>query len=280
VADEKTTVLTKKLSPKTAAIIALAAVVVIGAALLGPGLFRKWTNRPPTATEVHNTLWNYLDKRSGEKDYTVDWSSETNETAQASAGSPDQPRGKKKLRPPQAIYSKYFKQKQDEVSSYKQVYKLIGQELKLADGLLASPEPEQKQTALILATEASRYANDPGGDAWLAARICEGYLWANLDLAESAEKPVMSVEQILNACDMAFKEAGETNNIIRNYKFLIAKSKGTQPDISRFRLARVLEDQGDYAEALVYLRQITNTNKNRLQQTIAALEQKVKTAKM
>ena len=89
----------------------------------------------------------------------------------------------------------------------------------------------------------------------------------------------MSVEQILNACDMAFKEAGETNNIIRNYKFLIAKSKGTQPDISRFRLARVLEDQGDYAGALVYLRQITNTNKNRLQQTIAALEQKVKTAK-
>ena len=69
---------------------------------------------------------------------------------------PDQPRGKKKLRPPQVIYSKYFKQKQDEVSSYKQVYKLIGQELKLADGLLASPEPEQKQTALILATEASR----------------------------------------------------------------------------------------------------------------------------
>ena len=173
-ADDKTNLLTKGLSPKSATIIGAALLVLIGGIWFGPGLFRKWTNRPPTSTEVHSTIWNYLDKRSGEKEYTVDWSSETNETSQASAGSPDQAKGKKKLRAPQAIYSRYFKQKQDEVSSYKQVYKLIGQELKLADGLLASPDSEQKQTALILATEASRYANDPGGDAWLAARICEG----------------------------------------------------------------------------------------------------------
>lgn len=237
------------------------------------------TNRPPTAGEVHGTIWSYLHKRTGEKDFVVDLSSETNDMAEATSGSPDKPRGKKGLRPPEAIYSKYFKQKQDEVTSYKQVYKLIGQELQLAQNLLASAEPEQKQTALILATEASRYANDPGGDPWLGARICEGYLWANLDLAESTEKPVVSVEQILNVCDIAFKEAGETNNVIRNYRYLIAKSKGTQTDISRFRLSRILEDQGNYGDALDCLKQITNTNKNGVRQRIAALEQKVKNTK-
>lgn len=270
--------LKRKVSPKTAAIISFFALVVIGAVWFGPGLFRKLTDRPPSAQEVHHSLWSYLHKRTGQKDFKVDWSAETNEVLQTSAGSPDNPTRKKKSRAPQAIYSRYFKQKQDEVSSYKDVYKLIGQELQLAEGFLANPEPEQKQTALLLATEASRYASDPGGDPWLAARICEGYLWANLALVESTEKPVMSVEQILSACEVAFKEAGETNNVIRNYKFLIAKGQGTQPDISRFRLARVLEDQGNYTEALVCLKQITNTNKTNLRQRMAALEQKAKSA--
>jgi hypothetical protein len=280
VADEKSNVLTKQVSPKLAIVIAVSALVVIAAVWWGPGLFRKLTDRPPTSAEVHSTLWSYLHKRTGEKDFSVDLSSLTNETSEAAADAGSAPQKKrKKASSPRSVYARYFKQKQDEAGTYKDVYKLIGQELKLAETFLAKPEPEHKEMALALISDASRFANDPAGDPWLGARICEGYLWANLGVAESLPKSDVSAERILMVCENAFKDAGETNNVVQNYKFLIAKSSGTQTDISRFRLARVLEEQGEYAEALSYLKQVTATNKNGLPQRIAALEQKLKAAR-
>lgn len=276
-ADEKTNLLTKKLSPKVAIAIAAGVLLALGAAFWGPSLFRKLTDRPPSSAEVYSTIWSYLRKRTGEKDFALDMNSIANDTADASSAAGDQKKRRRQASQ-QNLHARYFRQKQDVAGTYKEVYKLIGQELKVAETLVANSDPAQKEAGLVLMADASRFANDPAGDPWLSARICEGYLWKHLDLAEGFSRSPVSAERLLSLCESAFREAGETNNVVRNYKLLIAKSQGTQVDITRFRLARVLEDQGEYKEALDYLKQMTNTNKNGWVQRVAALEQKVKNA--
>ncbi len=275
-AEQTSNPLTKQVSPRAALVAILSAAVVLVACYFGPSIYRRLSDRPPTTEESRAAIWNYLQKQTGEKDFTVDLSSLTNEVAETSSEPAASKPRKKKLRTQQVIFSKYFDEKQNEAASWKAFYKVIGQELKLAESLLESPDVEQAHTGLALAIETTRYANSPGENPWLAARICEGYLWPNMELADKPGNLNLDSEKILNICEDAFRNNAETNNVVRNYTYIIAKSKGTRVDISRFRLSRVLEDQGKYAEALSYLKQMSNTNKNGWHQRVAALEQKVK----
>jgi len=268
---------TKNISPKHAALAIGVVVLILAGAWFGPAAFRNATNRTLPPEDVRKEVWKYLAKRSGTEDFTVDLSSVTNTVAEAAADAPEST--KKKNRKPQAggqggVYSKYFQQKESEAATYAAIYRTIGQELKLAETLAASND--EKPLSMALITRASRFASSPAEDPGLAARICEGFIWPEV---QSTNKPNGSAEQLLGFCENAFRDAGETNNLIRNYQMLLTKAQGSQVDITRFRLSRVLEDSGRYQEALACLQQMSNTNKNGYRKRVAALEERVKAAK-
>ncbi len=267
---------------KTGLIVGLVAVLTL-AIWGGPSIFQKILGRPPTPEQAQKLVWKFLSKETSQRDFKL--ASETagstnNASFETNAlGQNVKLKGKaKKLALPETGYSKSFKEKQEAAASYKEIYRLIGQQLWVADEMFATSELIQKQSGLIMVTEASRYALNNAENAGLAARICEGFLWPHLDLVEGNDKGPLTADQLLNICDIAFKEAGETNNIIRNYKFLISKSsRPNRADMARFRLSIILQDQGEYPEALRYLREIQGTGKSAaVQQRIAFLEGKLK----
>jgi hypothetical protein len=266
---------TRNIAPKHAAMAIGVVLLILAGAWFGPAAFRKLTDRPAAPGDVRNAVWKYLAKRSGTDVFTVDLGSVTNSVAESTADAPES--NKRKNRRNQSggqggVYSKYFQQKESEAATYAAIYKTIGQELKLGETLVGSGE--EKQSGMELIMRASRFASSPAEDPGLAARICEGFIWPE---AESTNQPAGTAEQLLGFCENAFRDAGETNNLIRNYHMLLTKAQGTQVDITRFRLSRVLEDSGRYKEALACLKQMTNTNKNGYRKRVAALEERVKT---
>jgi hypothetical protein len=165
----------------------------------------------------------------------------------------------------------------DAAPDYRTMYRLIGEQLWIVDRLLTNKEPHRIEAGIMLAADTSRVALGDAGNPWLAARICEGYLWPQLGFAQSMGSGRVGVELLLDTADKAFREAGETNNIIRNYKLLIAKAgKSPQAETARVRLARLLEEQEKYAEALGYLREVRDTNKPVIAQRLAGLEARVR----
>jgi hypothetical protein len=129
---------------------------------------------------------------------------------------------------------------------------------------------------IVLASEASTYARTNAVNLWLGARICEAYLWPNLSLVETNNRTTLTVDTLLNICDGAFQEAGETNNMIRNCELLIAKSKRpSQLDSTRFRLAHFYRDKGEDAKALAQFKLIKNYKMARVETEIAALEKRL-----
>jgi hypothetical protein len=80
----------------------------------------------------------------------------------------------------------------------------------------------------------------------------------------------------LNIADDAFRAAEETNNIVRNYRLVIAHAtKPGKGDNARFRLSRLLEEQGDFTQALAVLREVQDTNASVLRKRMVALEQRL-----
>lgn len=276
--------LNEPLTPKRAATYV---AILAGAVLLGYGGLRaygKITGRPPTTAEVKRSIWKFLKKETGQSEFTTEFASASVSNA-VDELSITNAKGKVKkinrrkrgeLGLPETSLTAYFRTNQAAAASYNEMYKFIGQQLTIADRLLESEELPQKQSGLVMASEASNYARNNALNLWLAARICEGYLWPNLSLVESTNKVPFTPDALLNICDIAFKEAGETDHIIRNYEYFIAKTTRPQTaDVSRFRLARLYMDKGDEVKALATLKQITTIKNAKVQQMIAGLEQRV-----
>jgi hypothetical protein len=150
------------------------------------------------------------------------------------------------------------RQKVGQAGSYAEIYAAIGQELWLADQLLASQDQTQQRNGVNLAVEAIQHSTDGASDLWLAARICEGYLWPNLELADLPGKPKQNLGQLLQLCTGTFQRAEETNNIISNYKFFL--DHGIRVDYARYYLAYTLEQAGQLDQALQYYKQVESTN--------------------
>ncbi|HEY0455043.1 MAG TPA: hypothetical protein VGE41_01615 [Verrucomicrobiae bacterium] len=265
--------LTTRLSRKNVVAIIVPAVVLVCAIIFGPSLYRKFSG-PPTPQEVRQSIWSYIKKESGQNNFASSNVSVSNELAAAQADPP-----KKKNNPSGQLFqaaSKYFQRKQSETTSYKAIYNLLGQELSFAEGLLESTNVMEQQAGFQLAQETSRFASTPAENPWLAARICEAYLWPKLDLAQSGGKSGLDADAVLRYCESVFSDASETNSLIHNYQLVIANAgKTKRADIARFRLSHLLEQEGRYAEALACLKEMSNTNKNGFQQRTAFLEQKL-----
>jgi hypothetical protein len=179
---------------------------------------------------------------------------------------------------PETTVSTYFLTNQMQCQTYADMYKFIGQELYVAERLLEETNVQRRVTGLVMAIEASNYARTNAVNLWLGARICEAYLWPHLSLIENTNRTLLTPDAVLNACDTAFREAGETNNIIRNYELMIVKvsRSAAYVDLLRYRLAHVYQDLGEEEKALPLLKQIKNYRMNRVPQEIAAMEERLK----
>jgi len=279
------TALNQPLTPKKAFLFVCLAAALAAAAWGGWRAYEKLTGRPPSTAEVKRSIWHYLKKQTGASDFstelaadsvsnTVDVSTFTNKAGRVKTA------GRARRGPlglPETTISVYFRTNQAAAATYEQMYRLIGQQLQITEHLLESDERPRKMSGLVMASEASAYAKNNALNLWLAARICEAYLWPNLSIVEGTNGAAFTPDALLNICDAAFQEAGETNNIIRNYEYLIAKSSSPQQvDAARFRLARLFVDTGDDKRALALLKQIKNFKTQRVEQQIAAIEQRLK----
>jgi hypothetical protein len=167
-------------------------------------------------------------------------------------------------------FTSAFRRQVNEAQSYKAIYRLIGEQLWLADQRLASADPQQRETGVLLAVEASRVALNDALNAWLASRICAGYLLPAFDMTNA---PRLSMDMLLDTSEQAFRQAVEKENLIRTYKMFLSKnSRSPRADTTRTRLANLLADREQYAEALSYVREVRNTNSPVIQQRIASWE--------
>lgn len=178
---------------------------------------------------------------------------------------------------PETTLSTYFLTNQMQSQTYEEMYRFIGEELYVAEHLLGDTNIQRQVAGMAMAIEASHYARTNAVNPWLAARICEAYLWPNLSLVENTNRTLLMPDAVLGACDSAFNDAGETNNIIRNYELMIAKvsRSAAYVDLLRYRLAQVYQNLGEDEKALPLLKQIKNYRMNRVPGEIAAIEERL-----
>jgi len=265
--------------------------IVAGVLLLGWGgwtAYGKFSGRPPTTAQVKRSIWKYLAKQTGGSKFKPD----LDLSAAADFANPIKPTvtnkagrvravtttGKTAGRVlPETTFSAYFRTNQQDAGSYEQMYRFIGEQLYVADELLKSDDATRQVMALVMASEASTYSRTNVQNLWLSARICEAYLWPNLTLVETTNRNLLTPSAVLDLCEAAFKEAGETNHLIRIYEHLIAKTQGTkqQVDLTRFRLSRLYQGLGRDEEALKLLREIKTLTSPKVAQDIAILERRI-----
>ena len=271
-------------------------VIVAGVLLLGWGswtAYGKFSGRPPTTAQVKRSIWKFLAKKSGGRKFKPDLDltaaadlappttqsittrTVTNKTGSIRTVTRTGRTGGRVL--PETTFSAYFRTNQQDAGSYEHMYQLIGEQLFVADKFLESAEASRQVMGLVMASEASTYARTNVQSLWLSARICEAYLWPNLTLVETTNRNLLTPSTVLDLCEAAFKEAGETNHLIRIYEHLIAKTQGTkqQVDLTRFRLSRLYQGQNRDAEALKLLKEIKTLTSPKVAQDIAVLERKL-----
>ena len=149
-----------------------------------------------------------------------------------------------------------------EAKSYGVMYQAIGEELWVAKGLLASGNPAHRRLGVGLALEASHNAMEGAENGWLAARICEGYVWPNVDVAtDSNRRSPFNLENLLEQCAEIFRGNDEVETTARNYQILLAHAPSPQrADAARAQIGMVYARNDAPKQALYWLRQIKATN--------------------
>ena len=150
-------------------------------------------------------------------------------------------------------------------ASYDAMYKIIGQELFVAKGLLASGNTEHRKQGLTLALSASQHATTYAINGNVAARICEGYLLPNLGLAnDTNRRSLFNEDNLLGQIAATFQRNFEYHNVVRTYQIYLAGVKNAQrADWARSQIGSAYDQAGDPKHALETYRQIRDTNSYR-----------------
>ncbi len=237
--------------------------------------------RTRTPEGVKAQIFSYLKKQSTREDFksAVNW--DPADTAPVTTNASQNARAER--RRARAIMntgnevSQQFRKLQAGATTYGEIYGLIGEQLTIADQMLTSTNPAMQRLALGQACDACGYALHDAVQGWLASRIAEAYLLPNLKLLETDNRSPINLDRTFRTVEDAFEGGDETNNLVRAYQTLIASSPDSRHlEQARFRLSRLLEQEGRDQEALQYLRQSGQTNNAWIQRRIAALELRVK----
>ena len=165
-------------------------------------------------------------------------------------------------------------------TSYDAMYKTIGQELFVAQGLLDSGNPEHRRQGVTTALGAARHAAEYAVNGGVAARIVEGYVLPHLDLANDANRrSPFNEENLLGQCAGIFQRNFEFQNVVRTYEIFLASAKTpARADWARERIGDAYENAGDLKSALKAYREIRNTNdfRNLFQRQIPRIERQLK----
>lgn len=145
---------------------------------------------------------------------------------------------------------------------YELIYKAIGQELFVSGRLLESGNPAHRRMGVEIAFAAARHALDHAINGGVAARICEGYIMPNADLAtDSNPRSRFHENRFLSEAAELFRGNNEFRNVARIYERYVADAPdATRADWGRSQLAMAYENAGMPEEAIAAIRQIQNTN--------------------
>ena len=149
-----------------------------------------------------------------------------------------------------------------EAKSYAAIYKVIGQELWVADRLLDSKNPQHRRAGVSLALDATRSAIRDAENGWVASRIIAGFLWPNLDLAVDVNRrSQFNLDVLLEECANILRQADDFEGLVRNYQMMLAHAGTPQRrDQAHAQMAMAYEQSGYFEEAIAALRQIKATN--------------------
>ena len=166
-------------------------------------------------------------------------------------------RGQDELSKQDDIYIRSIRQQMSDVRSYENLYRLVGQQLATADALLAETDVSRRRIGLRMAKEACGHVNSDSTDVWLAARICEAYIWPNIDVADAQPGSRERALDLLETCRRVFFQTLETNNVLKNYELLLTNAPNTRAaDTFRVQLADWLEEKGNVKFAAEILNEI------------------------
>lgn len=163
--------------------------------------------------------------------------------------------------------------------TYSEMYRLIGQELWLASRLLEARNPDVARLGVTTALEAARHALNDAQNGWVAARICEGYVWPHLSLADDANRrSPFHPENLLREIAEIFQRNDEPHNVVRTYQASLSLASTTgRRDWARIQIAGAYEQAGDLRNAVRYLKQVEDTNDNRwVLRRLPRMEQQLK----
>lgn len=175
-----------------------------------------------------------------------------------------------------AEFAAGIEQTMQAASSYESMYQAIGQELFVAKGLLKSGRPAHRRMGVTIAFTAARHALNSAMNGSVAARICEGYILPNIDLAtDTNRRSTFSEQNFITQCADLFERNNEFNNVVRTYELYLAGAKNPQQaDWARSQMAAAYEQGGDPGQAIAMIRKIQDTNSySRLVRRIPRLEQ-------
>lgn len=165
----------------------------------------------------------------------------------------------------QTNFSAQFKKKYDEAKSYGEMYRLLGQQLWVANELLVNPSPQQKRVGLVVASQSAFYCATIIENNWLAARISEGYVLPHLALADdNRAKAPLNPNNLLQQCIGYYSDAGETNGTIGTLKLSLKLANNqAAKDYAWYLLGREYQQSNAYADALAAFKSIQDTNNYR-----------------
>jgi hypothetical protein len=159
------------------------------------------------------------------------------------------------------------------------MYRLIGQELWVAGRLLEARNPEVVRLGITTALDAARHALTEAQNGWVAARICEGYIWPHLAVADDTNRrSPFHPENLLREVAQVFQRNDEPHNVVRTYQASLHQA-GTpaRRDWARVQIAGAYEQAGDLRNAVRYLKQVEDTNDNRwVLRRLPRMEQQLK----
>lgn len=158
-----------------------------------------------------------------------------------------------------------IRQQHQSAGSYPEMYRLVGQQLWVARQLLDARNPDIVRAGITTALEAAKHALNDAQNGWVAARICEGYIWPRLDVADDTNRrSPFNPENLLRECADIFQRNNEYNNVVRTYHtYLDRAGTPARKDWARAQISNAYRDAGDIKNAVKYLKQIQDTNDNR-----------------
>ena len=138
-----------------------------------------------------------------------------------------------------------------------QLYRALSSHVQCAERWLLEPDAESKLKGLDVLREVALCSVERARDKKLGIDLCKAYLLPRLDYASPDTGDKLSAANLLGTCLYVFGEAGADAERLQAYRLLLHMSEDENTrNATRLRIANIFESQGNFREAIRYLRGI------------------------